>query len=84
MNLSKLAWEVFTDGEVPYPGIHDDNAVKRHVRSGNRLAQPSFCPPEIYQVRLLSASTWLRCDKLWKDRKLIGIHDLLTKCHIIM
>ncbi|CAD6187410.1 unnamed protein product [Caenorhabditis auriculariae] len=47
-----LLWELFSLGEVPYADIQTTDLLE-HLRSGQRLSQPAFCPEEIFAVMSL-------------------------------
>ena len=44
-----LLSEVFSLGNIPYPNM-DNAKVKSDVQSGIKMAQPSNCPNEVYEV----------------------------------
>ena len=44
-------WEVFTQGELPYPRLKDD-AVRENIRAGRRLLKPQRCPQPIYSLMM--------------------------------
>ena len=44
-----LLSEVFSRGNIPYPNM-DNAKVKNDVQSGIKMAQPSNCPDEVYEV----------------------------------
>ncbi|XP_038069514.1 fibroblast growth factor receptor 4-like [Patiria miniata] len=51
-----LLWEIFGKGSKPYPGIPNQD-VYDFLKSGQRMAAPKNCPPEIYGIMV-------RC---WQD-----------------
>ncbi|CAF0751826.1 unnamed protein product [Adineta steineri] len=44
-----LAWEIMTYGGTPYPSISAEKLFD-YLKVGNRMAQPSNCPNEIFQL----------------------------------
>ena len=44
-----LLSEVFSQGNTPYPNM-DNAKVKSNVQNGIKMAQPSDCPNEVYEV----------------------------------
>ena len=44
-----LMWEIFSLGEIPYPGM-DSKEVIRQLKRGYRMDIPQHCPTEIYQI----------------------------------
>jgi len=44
-----LLWELMTLGGSPYPGIPAKD-LPEYLRTGHRMAQPQFCPNEIYAM----------------------------------
>ena len=59
-----LAWELLSNGEIPYFGIPSDEGVIQHVIAGNQLARPTEqpCPDPLWSI---VTSCWA---KLAKDR----------------
>lgn len=70
-------WEIFSGGEIPYPGVHPDTII-HHLKRGERLSKPlnSACTDEMLVARLgrqftqslyfryqLMVSCWNACDK---------------------
>jgi proto-oncogene tyrosine-protein kinase Met len=46
-----LVWELFTRGITPYLQINND-FLFRHLKQGNRLPKPKYCPKVIYAILL--------------------------------
>src|SRR5688572_26042200 len=44
-----LLWELMTRGEVPFRGLSADELIVK-LRSGQRLAQPQYCPNSVYKI----------------------------------
>ena len=44
------AWELFTDGEVPYGFIASNEAVAERVCAGERLTRPGECPDALWSL----------------------------------
>ena len=47
-------WEIFSYGEVPYPGMSNEDTIKK-VCEGYRMDPPPRCPVEVYE---LMRETW--------------------------
>ena len=47
-----LAWELLSNGEIPYFGIPSDEGVIQHVIAGNQLARPTEqpCPDPLWSI----------------------------------
>ena len=43
------AWELFTFGAMPYPGVANGVVYSKLV-TGTRLPKPALCPDTMYQV----------------------------------
>ncbi|XP_044263807.1 tyrosine-protein kinase receptor torso-like [Tribolium madens] len=54
-----LLWEIVTLGGTPYVGVHSSELLD-FLKSGNRLARPSNCSPDLYAVML---SCWRESPK---------------------
>lgn len=70
-----LLSEVFTQGATPYP--NKDNAdVKSDVQRGIKMAQPSECPNEVYEIMK-------RCFEVHAKHRpsFATIHELLKELH---
>nr|4CSV_A Chain A, SRC-ABL TYROSINE KINASE ANCESTOR [synthetic construct]4UEU_A Chain A, TYROSINE KINASE AS - A COMMON ANCESTOR OF SRC AND ABL [synthetic construct] len=46
-----LLWEIFTYGQVPYPGMSGSEVIEQ-VERGYRMPRPQGCPEEIYELML--------------------------------
>jgi proto-oncogene tyrosine-protein kinase Met len=46
-----LVWELFTRGITPYLQINND-FIFHHLKQGNRLRKPKYCPKIIYLILL--------------------------------
>jgi serine/threonine protein kinase len=46
-----LVWELFTRGITPYLQINND-FIFYHLKQGNRLPKPNYCPKTIYVILL--------------------------------
>jgi serine/threonine protein kinase len=46
-----LVWELLTRGITPYPQIKNE-FISRHLKEGNRLPKPEYCPKSIYVILL--------------------------------
>lgn len=46
-----LVWEVFSEGETPYPGMSNTEA-KARVDSGYRMSRPARCPQDLFNLVL--------------------------------
>ncbi len=46
-----LVWELFTRGTTPYTQI-DNNYIFHHLKQGNRLPKPKYCPKTIHSILL--------------------------------
>ncbi len=44
-----LVWELLTRGITPYPKIKN-KYIFRHLKEGNRLPKPKYCPKSIYVI----------------------------------
>ncbi|NP_001034536.1 receptor tyrosine kinase Torso-like protein [Tribolium castaneum] len=54
-----LLWEIVTLGGTPYVGVHSSELLD-FLKSGNRLARPANCSPDLYAVML---NCWKECPK---------------------
>ncbi|XP_046859754.1 muscle, skeletal receptor tyrosine protein kinase-like [Xenia sp. Carnegie-2017] len=52
-----LIWEIFTNGDIPYYKIIDDQKVALFILSGKKLSRPQNCPKFMYNIML----------KCWKN-----------------
>ncbi|KAJ8024634.1 Tyrosine-protein kinase ABL1 [Holothuria leucospilota] len=46
-----VMWEIYSLGDIPYPGMPATEVVKR-ILKGYRLPQPDGCPLDIYKIML--------------------------------
>jgi serine/threonine protein kinase len=46
-----LVWELLTRGINPYPKIKNE-FIFRHLKEGNRLPKPKYCPKSMYVILL--------------------------------
>ncbi|XP_057299162.1 uncharacterized protein LOC130629817 isoform X2 [Hydractinia symbiolongicarpus] len=46
-----LLWEIYSLGSTPYPGVKNNEMLK-YVRRGTRMAKPTHCKEQIYQLML--------------------------------
>jgi serine/threonine protein kinase len=46
-----LVWELLTRGTTPYPQIKN-NLIFDHLKKGNRLPKPKYCPKSVYIILL--------------------------------
>eukprot|EP01119_Soliformovum_irregulare_P010643 TRINITY_DN2626_c0_g1_i3.p1 TRINITY_DN2626_c0_g1~~TRINITY_DN2626_c0_g1_i3.p1 ORF type:complete len:647 (-),score=130.28 TRINITY_DN2626_c0_g1_i3:44-1792(-) len=44
-----VLWEIFTRGQVPYPGLSSEECIAM-VTDGHNLPNPENCPDEIYSI----------------------------------
>ncbi len=44
-----LVWELLTRGITPYPQINN-NFIFHHLKEGNRLPKPKYCPVSVYII----------------------------------
>lgn len=53
-------WEIFASGEEPFVrdlGDVSNETIIQHVISGNYLSRPSVCPPLVYGIMKVGASS---------------------------
>ncbi|KAG8238861.1 hypothetical protein J437_LFUL018467 [Ladona fulva] len=46
-----LAWEIFSCGGTPYPGLSNSKAREK-IDSGYRMPAPEGTPPQLYELML--------------------------------
>ncbi|KAL5014848.1 hypothetical protein ScPMuIL_009118 [Solemya velum] len=44
-----VLWELMTRGVIPYPEVDNFDLIK-YLKIGRRMAQPQFCPDELYKM----------------------------------
>ncbi|XP_071841763.1 uncharacterized protein [Apostichopus japonicus] len=59
-NYGTFLWEVFSLGEVPYPGLSKQQ-LEEKIRQTILLAQPICCPGALYSIMLLCWNTTIDC-----------------------
>ena len=47
-----VLWELFSLGKTPYPGIEPGQELYEKLIKNYRMAQPQFCPHNIYKIML--------------------------------
>ena len=47
-----VLWELFSLGKTPYPGIEPGQELYEKLLKNYRMAQPQFCPHNIYKIML--------------------------------
>ena len=70
-----LVWEIFSNGDLPYMGISDNDVVS-YVRGCNILPRPKLCPHELYEMM---KSCWEITPLERPDFK--SLQDTLTALH---
>ena len=48
-SIGILMWEIFSLGEIPYPGMVSKEVIQ-HLKEGLRMHPPANCPPEIFEM----------------------------------
>ena len=48
-SIGVVIWEVFMDGEMPYPSLNNDEVLSGVV-AGHRMDRPPSCPPEMWTI----------------------------------
>ena len=63
-------WEVFSTGEIPYPGLHPMSVINQ-LKSGLHLQKPEnmACNDELYVIQQVNDIPYSR--KRWQDYLLI-------------
>ncbi|XP_065183991.1 tyrosine-protein kinase RYK-like [Sycon ciliatum] len=44
-----LLWEIFSSGQVPYPGL-DNSQLTAYLLTGQRLIKPNMCPDKLFTI----------------------------------
>lgn len=48
-SVAVLFWEIYSFGEVPYPGMTSKEVIQQ-LKDGNRMGQPDRCPDEMWRI----------------------------------
>jgi serine/threonine protein kinase len=74
-SMGVVVWEVFENGEMPYPSLGDDD-VQQQVLTGMRMSRPDECPPPVWD---LAEECWLSAPSRPTFKQLFSLFNRLLR-----